>query len=253
MWDDSNISTLQIKLPGKRDRLSELHKQHSDLEITEFIIENNPSPNDPMIDTLVTDDDTNSEGGCGTPIVVKEGNGHINKNDNSNSDNGSTSDTTCTTTVDDSETADVLSCQINDPEVDMKISLDDSSSRKRLLRAKTMTCGAVLIEEEEEDEVDGARPKSQIDRSPSVEIRDADEDRLFQQMKEMQEMKTQLIGSINNDLPTVTPHDQHNNNGQGAECCGDIVNMIKPSGLRKVSSQISPIAEGVLPADDDRE
>ena len=233
-----------------------MHKQHSDLEITEFIIENNPSPNDPMMDTLVTDDDTNSEGGCVN--VVKEGNGHINNNnsDNNNIDNGSTSDTLCTpdttstTTVEDSETADVLSCQFNDTEVDMKISLDDSSSRKRLLRAKTMTCGAVLIEEEEEDEVDGARPKSQIDRSPSVEIRDADEDRLFQQMKEMQEMKTQLIGSINNDLPTVTPHDQHNNNGQDAECCGDIVDMIKPSGLRKVSSQISPVAEGVLPPDD---
>ena len=215
---DCENSTTSLK--GKRNRLSELHKQHSDLEISEFIIENSPSSdevidgvdetetavsgtinNEEIAEVLVTD-----ENGHCTDRVGK-GNGHALAEENNSHANGSS-------------------------DAEMAITIEDSNvaQRKKLLRAKTMTSGAVLIEEEG-DEIQETRPKSQIDRSPSLEIRDADEDRLFQQVVKATEMKTQLIGSINNDLPTVTAH---NDNAEGSEQC-EVVDMIKPSGLRSLS------------------
>jgi len=106
--------------------------------------------------------------------------------------------------------------------------VDSHIGRKRLLRAKTMASGAVLIEEDSEEQ---SRSLPHVDRSHSVEMRDPDEDHLMQQVVKATEMKHQLIGSIK-ELPTVPAH-----NGDMTEVAS-LVDIIKPSGLRKPSQPI---------------
>ena len=91
-----------------------------------------------------------------------------------------------------------------------------------------MASGAVLIEEDSEEQ---SRSLPHVDRSHSVEMRDPDEDHLMQQVVKATEMKHQLIGSIK-ELPTVPAH-----NGDMTEVAS-LVDIIKPSGLRKPSQPI---------------